>query len=146
MEAWSDSLSQYLRPVTQYLLVFPPPDSRRSLYASRCWHCGFCLCLFSQVRGTPAAAPRASGCMSAIPQFRWYQSQGYSTLRHICSSMRKSSNMTGESILSLENLLLLCVVFAEACKLLLLYLWVFWRQEKGRISLYTPLYYLNWHL
>lgn len=54
--------------------------------------------VFSQVPGTPAAAPRASGYMSAIPQFRWYQSQGYSTLRHICSSMRKSSNMTEESI------------------------------------------------
>lgn len=50
-----------------------------------------------QVRGTPAAAPRASGCTSVTPPFRRYQSQGYSTLRHTCSSTRSCSSVTSGS-------------------------------------------------
>lgn len=58
------------------------------------------LCIF-QVQGRPAAAPRASGCMSVIPQFRRYQSRGFSTLRPTCSSMRKCSNVTSRSLFPL---------------------------------------------
>lgn len=54
-------------------------------------------CIF-QVQGKPAAVPRASGYTSVIPQFRQYRSQGYSTLRHTCSSMRKCSNVISKSI------------------------------------------------
>lgn len=50
-----------------------------------------------QVRGTAAAAPRASGCTSVTPRFRRYQSQGYSTLRHICSSTRSCSSVTSST-------------------------------------------------
>lgn len=36
-----------------------------------------------------AASPRASGFTSVIQLFRWYRSQGYSTLRRTCFFMRK---------------------------------------------------------
>lgn len=37
-----------------------------------------------------AASPRVSGFTSVIQLFRWYRSQGYSTLRRTCFFMRKS--------------------------------------------------------
>ncbi|KAF6728146.1 Ubiquitin carboxyl-terminal hydrolase 45 [Oryzias melastigma] len=52
-----------------------------------------------QVRGMPAAAPRASGCTSAIPLCRQYLSPGYSTLRLTCSSTRKYCNVTNQKFL-----------------------------------------------
>lgn len=49
-----------------------------------------------------AAAHRASGYTSVIPPFRQYRSQGYSTLRHTCSFMRKCCNVLSESIFPLD--------------------------------------------
>lgn len=49
-----------------------------------------------------AAAPRASGYTSVIPTFRQYPSQGYSTLRHTCSFMRKCCNVLSESIFPID--------------------------------------------
>lgn len=63
-----------------------------------------------QVQEMPAAAPRASGCMSVIPLFRRSRSPGYSALRHICSSMRKCSNLTTQRIKSI----FLCICFTIA--------------------------------
>lgn len=102
-----------------------------------------CVCVF-QVRGTPGAASRASGCTLVTPPFRRYQSHGYSTLRHTCSSTRNCCNVTSKSIF----FLLYCFffLFVQACIAphpVSVSKWNGKEKKKGKTSLYTHLSYVR---
>lgn len=134
----SESLSTYLYTEQSWLLTLDFCHSAPMILT-------LCVCVF-QVRGMPAAAPRASGCTSVIPPFRRYRSQGYSTLRHTCSSTRKCCNVTSELIfpeISQRSLFCFVLFLVHACTAPLTVSVSGWREEKGKTSLYTHLSYIE---